>query len=505
MKYFKIVLFFLSMIMCRSSIHLHSDILDNSSCILDNRSCGERPDLNFNIASPSGHFIIHYNNYHDDIDDFAYNVGIAADSSRNVIVDIMGFLPEIDDNDGLYDIYIEPLSNGQYGWNCLDIDGSGSSWIKIDDDYQGSSYTTTGEDAMRITIAHEFFHAVQRAYLPSSSYNDFFFELSSMWIEDIIYPDINDYISFSQLADYYFEDPERDIEDYKGYGLGLYGHYLNYRFGDQIIQRIWSDLSNIDTNIDDYIINSINSVLSDNTYGYNSSFTDTWADFNARNLFNGQFNSMNNDIYYYIDQNQFNPISSNPSSMQETNNINFNLNNKSVSIESFNISSLLFFNLLNTPNYNSEVYGLTSIISNDSYIDTLYHTYQSDILNISDIVHIIYMSKNSDITFESEILSNFLSLNTDDDILIYPNPIFTGNNLIVRLNQGLEVNNLIISLYNIQGHFLNKFYVGDINPTLDNFNEFSLSIFNQYDSSGIYILSFDMDGKTQTKKIIYLK
>ena len=97
----------------------------------------------------------------------------------------------------------------------------------------------------------------------------------------------------------------------------------------------------------------------------------------------------------------------------------------------------------------------------------------------------------------------FLSLNTDDDILIYPNPIFTGNNLIVRLNQGLEVNNLIISLYNIQGDFLNKFYVGDINPTLDNFNEFSLSIFNQYDSSGIYILSFDMDGKTQTKKIIY--
>ena len=115
-----------------------------------------------------------------------------------------------------------------------------------------------------------------------------------------------------------------------------------------------------------------------------------------------------------------------------------------------------------------------------------------------------FFDRNNNEFYEVEA-DAFLSLNTDDDILIYPNPIFTGNNLIVRLNQGLEVNNLIISLYNIQGDFLNKFYVGDINPTLDNFNEFSLSIFNQYDSSGIYILSFDMDGKTQTKKIIYLK
>jgi len=498
MKYFKYIIFLLSIIICRTPNYPHSDILDN-------RSCGERPSLESYIFSPSGHFKIHYNNYYDDIDTFAYNVGVAADSSRKVIIDNMAFKSEIDDNDGLYDIYIEQLLNGQYGWNCLDADGSGSSWIEIDDDYQGSSYTTTGEDAMKITVAHEFFHAVQRAYLPASNYNDFFFELSSMWIEDIIYPEINDYISFSQLADYYFDDPERDIEDYYGYGLGLYGHYLNYRFDNQVMQRIWADLSSIDTDNNDYIITTINSVLSDDMYQYNSSFIDTWADFNARNLFNGKFMTMDNDIYYYSDQIQFNPINSNISIIEDNNSINFNLNNKSVSIESFSIPSLLVLNLLNTPDYGNNIYGLMSVLSDNNYIDTLYHTYQSDIIDANDIVHIIYIAKNPDMEFESEISSNFLDLNISDNIFIYPNPIFNQNEVTIRISQGLEINNFSVTLYDIQGHFLNEIDIGEISYTLEDFNEFNLSIFNNYISSGIYFLSFNIDGKIKTKKIIYLK
>ena len=498
MKYFIIIIFLFSTLIGRTANHPHSDILDN-------RSCGERPSLEFSITSPSGHFVIHYDNYYNGIDQFAHSAGVAADSSRHVIVDIMEFLPEINDNDGLYDIYIDQLSNGQYGWNCLDSDGSGSSWIEIDDNYEGSSYTTTGEDAMKITIAHEFFHAVQRAYLPASNYNDFFFELSSMWIEDIIYPDIDDYILFSQLADYYFDDPERDIEDYYGYGLGLYGHYLNHRFDDQIMQRIWDNLSNIDTDNDDYIVYSINSVLDDDMYQYNSNFVDTWLDFNARNLFNGEFDAMNNDIYYYEDQAQFSPINSNLAIMEENNAINFDLNNKSVSIESFSIDELLIFNLLNTPDYDDNVHGLMSVLSNSYYIDTIYNTYQSNILDPGDMIHILYMSRNPNLEFESMISSNILDLDTSDNIFIFPNPIINQNEINVRLNGGVEINNFSVSLYNIQGHFFNKLNMKEISYTLDDYHDISISLFNDYIPSGIYILSFNMDGKIKTKKIVYLK
>ena len=102
--------------MARTASYPHTDILN------DSRSCGERPNLEYSIQSPSGHFVIHYDMYYDDINQYAYSVGVAADSSRYIMVDMMGFRSEIDDNDGLYDIYIEQLGNGSYGWNCLDSD-----------------------------------------------------------------------------------------------------------------------------------------------------------------------------------------------------------------------------------------------------------------------------------------------------------------------------------------------------------------------------------------------
>ena len=42
-----------------------------------------------------------------------------------------------------------------------------------------------------------------------------------------VHPSEDDYIFFSQYGDDYFSNPERNMNSYNGYGLGLYGHYLN--------------------------------------------------------------------------------------------------------------------------------------------------------------------------------------------------------------------------------------------------------------------------------------
>ena len=96
--------------------------------------------------------------------------------SAGVIVEIMNFRSEVQDDDGLYDIYIEQLPNGSYGWNCPDGD-LGKSWVEIDDDYIGTGYSTSGLDAMKISVAHEYFHAIQRSYKPIPGQNSFFYEL----------------------------------------------------------------------------------------------------------------------------------------------------------------------------------------------------------------------------------------------------------------------------------------------------------------------------------------
>ena len=210
---------------------------------------------------------------------------------------------------------------------------SGTSWVEIDDDYGGSNYSTSGLNAMKISVAMITCYT-KAMFL---TWKILFYELSSIWIEDLVYPDIDDYIFFSQYGDDYFSNPERNMNSYNGYGLGLYGHYLNFNFDNQIMQRIWEAYSFIseNSNIDnESVFDAINGVLSSEEFSYNSSFIDTWIDFNSKNLFNGTYQT-NSHLHYYVDQVFFNPINTNPIQIDTVETISRNLNNKSVKINSF--------------------------------------------------------------------------------------------------------------------------------------------------------------------------
>jgi len=572
MKYIILIFLLLAIIYPRresniSNSHIHN--LDN------NRSCGERPVSDYSTLSPSGKFMIHYNDYYNGIENYANSVALSADSSRKVIVDMMNFRSEVPDVDNIYDIYIEELPNGSYGWNCPD-DGLGSSWIEIDDNYIGSNYSTTGEDAMRISIAHEFFHAIQRAYIPAPGVNSFFYELSSMWIEDIIYPDINDYITFSQFGDDYFSNPTNNMNQYNGYGLGLYPHYLNFVFDNQIMQRIWEQLST-----DEDVFDAINNTLNNSQYDYNSSFSQTWLDFNARNLFNGLFDNMNNEIYYYEDQILFNPITTNLLDINEylepglneweVFEYETNVNNKSVEIRSFSPTQDNSQEFLFNINQNNSFSSFSLISENQNQINFLSNNDNLNyILDDNDIFHFVYISDDNSNNINTIIYKrnigcteydacNYDELAVHDDgsceyitcsgctdpdacnyneaaiiennddcnygfncwngsitcdlsdcpngyeIEYYPNPINLGQQLTLRLDGRIEIDNLKIDIFNIYGQLLNSISLGGINYNQDNDNEISFYPFNHYTSSGLYILKIYLDDYTVSKKIIYLK
>ena len=469
----------------------------------NNRSCAERPSLDNTLISPSGNFLIHYNDYYEGIIDFANEVATAADSSQRYTVDIMNFRNHIPDSDMLYDIYIKQLPNGSYGWNCPD-GNDGASWVVIDDDYIGANYSTSGLDAMKISIAHEYFHAIQRAYVPVPGQNSFFYELSSIWIEDLIYPDINDYIFFSQYGDDYFSNPERNMNSYNGYGLGLYGHYLNEIYDNQIMQRIWEEYSFIsqNDNLDnESVFDAIDSVLDNGVFNYNSTFVDTWLDFNSRNLFNGIQNS---EFHYYSDQFFFNPISTNPVQIDTIQSISRTLNNRSVKINSFYPYDISIINIQNNSTSNN-VKGNICILSENNLINNIGNSFQTDIISSNDVVNTVYISDlNSN---ESEILlsSTFLDLNFSDDIYIYPNPTDEEGNLTLRFNSGIKSENILLKLYNLNGQLLKNVNLGSINYTTDDYNIKTVNLFNKNFSSGIYILSFHIENKIVNKKVTLLK
>ena len=170
-----------------------------------------RPETDTYAVSPSGHFYIHYDlsgndapilddNNSNGVPDYIDEVGIIADSSRHVLVDIMGFSPEPSDGDGIYDIYIDDLGPGYYGVNILDSDFTdGQSYIKIDDEYESGDYYIPGINTMRLTVAHEFFHAIQYAYRPNSS-DSYIREMSSMWFENVFVENCYDFLAFTDMG-----------------------------------------------------------------------------------------------------------------------------------------------------------------------------------------------------------------------------------------------------------------------------------------------------------------
>ena len=177
------------------------------------------------------------------------------------------------------------------------------SYIIIDNAFEEGQYFTSGIPAMQIAISHEYFHAIQRNYAQVIlGYDKYFWELSATWIEEVIYPSINDYIYW---MDYYLENPEQNISDYlpndpgndAGYSLAMFGNYLTKIYDgveDQkdgvIMKKIWETFNGL--SIGNAHL-SINQILNSD---YNSNFINAWLNFNSRNIFNGLYDDMNSQF-----------------------------------------------------------------------------------------------------------------------------------------------------------------------------------------------------------------
>jgi hypothetical protein len=100
------------------------------------------------------------------------------------------------------DIYVVDVgAESLYGYCTTDDPnadpGSGypyydfSAYCVVDDDFAPVQFPgVDGLDALRVTMAHEFFHAVQFAY--DAAEDRWFMESSATWIEDEVYDAIND-------------------------------------------------------------------------------------------------------------------------------------------------------------------------------------------------------------------------------------------------------------------------------------------------------------------------
>ncbi len=136
----------------------------------------------------------------------------------------------------LYDVYLVDLNT--YGMNVSasledqeahNPDREYTSYIVMDNDY-GNYYVSAG-DAIKVTAAHEFFHAVQRAYDPYAEM--WFMESSSVWLEDELHDDVNDYL---QYLDSWFDAPYKSLatsDNWHEYGSVMWSKFLSENYTSQ--------------------------------------------------------------------------------------------------------------------------------------------------------------------------------------------------------------------------------------------------------------------------------
>ncbi len=234
-----------------------------------------RPVMQKSIVSPAGHFRIHYDTTGIDApsliihapsgdsllpgtaDAYADSVAAFFDYSWQREVNEMGYPPPPPDaglgGDDRYDIYIQDEQD--YGSTTPDTQTSqtSSSSISLDNDFIESQFHSKGLEGAKVTAAHEFFHAIQMGdYRVPGLTNEtpFFYEISSTWMEDEVYPQVKDYLYYLGGSVGSFSNTAIPLNLTNGvveYGRAVFAKYLSKLYGAAIIKDVWTAAAAVPT------------------------------------------------------------------------------------------------------------------------------------------------------------------------------------------------------------------------------------------------------------------
>jgi len=220
----------------------------------------QRPSAQNTFTSIGGHFQIHYNTSgihavdeadldENGVPDYVDETGKSFETMWDLLINQMGYNPPPSDGNDTFDVYIRSLGSQRvYGLTYPETFGENttSSYMEIDNDFKDNIYFSRGLDGLHVTVAHEFYHSVQFGY-----YSNFgaawWQEITSTWMEDVVYPEVNDFYQYVNCGfDCVFDRPDVSLDKFTGllpFGRAIYGHYLEQVYGNESVRRVWETLA----------------------------------------------------------------------------------------------------------------------------------------------------------------------------------------------------------------------------------------------------------------------
>lgn len=243
------------------------------------------------VISPQNIFKVHYDTTgvhapppadknQNDIPDYVDSVCYYFDFVYQKYINDLGFRTPYPDSGARgsdhYDIYLYDLGNsdddtvtkysngGLYGltasayYDAISADPFliTYSFIMIDNDFaatdsirnKGSkpspAFKFPGIPSLKVTVAHEFFHAIQFMYGLSQPASSTVMEMNAVAMERVFFPEVLDYLQYVRRL---FRNPSSlpfGIDDpYSGYGHSIFNQYLIENFGIEIMRLIWDKVA----------------------------------------------------------------------------------------------------------------------------------------------------------------------------------------------------------------------------------------------------------------------
>ena len=182
--------------------------------------------------------------------DFVDLVVNSFEQSLTREVDELGWLSPLSDSgrggSNLLDVYLSNIGDDAYGYAVPEDNArSSSGYLVLDNDYSDAEFP--GYDGIptvpvHVTAAHELNHVLQYRY--DSLQDLWMLESTATWAEEKVYDAANDYLAYLGS---WASKPEVPVAstDSKMYGSAIWNHWLDARFGQDIIRQAWAASASI--------------------------------------------------------------------------------------------------------------------------------------------------------------------------------------------------------------------------------------------------------------------
>ena len=170
--------------------------------------------------------------------------------------------------DGRFDVYLAELgARGLFGYCTPESRVPGeqfaaSGYCVLDDDFSREQYGAAPRASLRVTAAHEFFHAIQFGY--DFREDPWLLESTATWVEERFADGADDnrrYLRFGSVRRPGTSLDHFSNSSYAHYGNWAFWEYLSTRFGAGVVPQVWARADSRGNAPDDYSVRALARVL----------------------------------------------------------------------------------------------------------------------------------------------------------------------------------------------------------------------------------------------------